>query len=70
MNLFDLHSMTQHVETRGADLGTVEKDCVRPGTQEDKPGESLTVSEWAELMAPYFHAASQIAPDFGGGARP
>lgn len=68
MDLFDLRTATLHVETRGADLGTAVKDSVQPGTEEDKPGTSpLTVTEWAEQMAPFFHAASQIAPDFGGG---
>lgn len=70
MSLFDLHSTTVRDESRGAGLPTVEKDSVRPGTEEDKPGDSLTVTEWAEQMAPFFHAASQIAPGFVGGARP
>lgn len=67
-DLFDLHSATVRDESRGADLPIAEKDVVRPGTTEDESGNSpLTVAEWAEQMAPHFHEASQIAPDFGGG---
>jgi hypothetical protein len=46
MNLFDLHSTTVGDESRRADLPIVEKDAVRPGTAEDKPG--VLPSEKAE----------------------
>lgn len=68
MKQLDLQAATLHVETRGADLGTAVESVVRPGTTEDKPGDSpLTVEEWAEAMAPHFHAASQLVPNFWGG---
>lgn len=68
MSQFDLQSTTRSPSTGTADVGIVDKDSVRPGTEEDKPGTSLTVEEWATQMQPYFHAASQIDPNFGGGA--
>jgi hypothetical protein len=68
--LFDLRPPTPDAETRRADLATGGKDG-GSRTPEDSSGTDspLTVTEWAEQMVPHFHAASDLVPGFGGGAR-